>query len=95
VRGELDLRTLVWTRGAAFPITSLETRLKCPLCGSRRVAVIFDLPKQPVAKRIAGMTRVPFQYLGRFAIDGARTVKANGIAPSEKITIATTARSPL
>jgi len=24
---ELDLRTLVWTRGRAFPLSSLETRL--------------------------------------------------------------------
>jgi hypothetical protein len=27
---ELDLRTLVWTRGRAFPLSSLETRLRCP-----------------------------------------------------------------
>jgi hypothetical protein len=55
-KAELDLHTLVWTRGAAFPIGSLESRLKCPLCGSRCVAVIFDLPKVPVANRIAGMS---------------------------------------
>jgi hypothetical protein len=54
-KGELDLRTLIWTRGAAFPISSLESRLKCPLCGSRRVAVIFDVPTEPVAKRVAGI----------------------------------------
>jgi hypothetical protein len=52
---ELDLHTLVWTRGAAFPITSLENRLKCPLCGSRRVSIVFDLPKEPNAMHIAGM----------------------------------------
>ena len=52
---ELDLHTLVWTLGAAFPITSLENRLKYPLCGSRRVSIIFDLPKEPNAMRIAGM----------------------------------------
>ena len=33
----LDLATLVWTRGRAFPLWSLESRLKCPRCGSRRV----------------------------------------------------------
>jgi hypothetical protein len=53
--GELDLHTLVWTRGAAFPITGLESRLKCPLCGSSQLSIIFDLPKEPMAKRIAGM----------------------------------------
>jgi hypothetical protein len=55
-RGELDLRTLIWTRGAEFPISMLDSRLKCPLCGSRRVALIFDLPSVPVAKRIAGLS---------------------------------------
>jgi DNA-directed RNA polymerase subunit RPC12/RpoP len=54
-RAELDLHTLVWTRGAAFPISQLDSRLKCQLCGSRRIALIFDLPKEPMAKRIAGM----------------------------------------
>jgi DNA-directed RNA polymerase subunit RPC12/RpoP len=54
-KAELDLHTLVWTRGAAFPISQLDGRLKCPLCGSRRVALIFDLPKVQVAKRIVGV----------------------------------------
>ena len=51
-KAQLDLNTLVWTRGMAFPIT-LENRLKCPLCGSRRIALIFDLPKEPNTMRIA------------------------------------------
>ena len=54
-RAELDLHTLIWTRGGAFPLTSLEFRLKCPMCGSRRVSVIFDVPSEPAAMRIAGM----------------------------------------
>jgi hypothetical protein len=54
-RAELDLHTLIWTRGSAFPLSSLEGRLKCPLCGSRKVAVIFDVPSEPAAMRIAGM----------------------------------------
>jgi len=29
-KAELDLHTLIWTRGGAFPLTSLEARLKCP-----------------------------------------------------------------
>jgi formate dehydrogenase maturation protein FdhE len=44
-KAELDLNTLVWTRGAAFPIAGLESRLKCPLCGSRPVAVISTFQK--------------------------------------------------
>jgi hypothetical protein len=40
----LDMETLVWTRGAAFPLARLDSRLKCPRCGSRRVALIFDMP---------------------------------------------------
>jgi hypothetical protein len=47
----LDLDTLVWTRGAAFPVSMLEGRLKCPRCGSRRVVLLFDLPPNPLAKR--------------------------------------------
>jgi len=35
-RIELDLDTLIWTRGAVFPVSMLEERLKCPRCGSRR-----------------------------------------------------------
>jgi hypothetical protein len=26
-RAELDLHTVIWTRGSAFPLTSLEARL--------------------------------------------------------------------
>ena len=29
--------------------------LKCPLCGSRKVSVVFDVPSEPAAMRIAGM----------------------------------------
>jgi hypothetical protein len=50
-RYDLDLQTLVWTRGAAFPISMLAERLKCPSCGSRRVALMFNLPGRPDAKR--------------------------------------------
>jgi hypothetical protein len=46
---ELDMETLVWTRGADFPLARLESRLKCPRCGSRRVALLFEVPSQPAA----------------------------------------------
>jgi hypothetical protein len=41
---DLDLATVIWTRGEAFPLDMLETRLKCPRCGGRRVQVIFEPP---------------------------------------------------
>jgi hypothetical protein len=47
----LDLDSLIWTRGAIFPVSMLESRLKCPRCGSRRVVLLFDLPGGPMAKR--------------------------------------------
>src|SRR5216683_7374123 len=43
-RAELDLATLVWTRGRAFPLSRLESRLRRPQCGSREVTLIFSLP---------------------------------------------------
>lgn len=43
-RAELDLDTLIWTRGRDFPLSWLETRLRCPRCGSRRVIVLFEPP---------------------------------------------------
>ncbi len=42
--GELDMQTLVWTRGRDFPLARLESRLKCPRCGSRRVRLAFSVP---------------------------------------------------
>jgi hypothetical protein len=47
---ELDLDTLIWTRGGVFPISMLEGRLKCPACGSRKVVLLFDLPTSPLRK---------------------------------------------
>ena len=41
-RMELDIETLIWTRGEKFPLDLLESRLKCPKCWSRRVAIWFD-----------------------------------------------------
>src|SRR5215217_4492071 len=50
-RAPLDMQTLVWIRGPNFPLSRLESRLMCPECGSRRVSVLFDVPKVPVAAR--------------------------------------------
>jgi len=43
-RRELDLETLVCTRGRAFPLSRLESRLRCPRCGNRRMIVMFEPP---------------------------------------------------
>lgn len=41
---ELDMTSLIWTRGRDMPLTQIAERLKCPRCGSRRVRVFFDPP---------------------------------------------------
>jgi hypothetical protein len=33
-RGELDVESLVWTRGIDFPVARLQERLRCLRCGS-------------------------------------------------------------
>src|ERR1700720_3339641 len=47
-RKELDMETLVWTRGRAFPLSRLESRLRCPRCGSRDVVVLYQPPSRAV-----------------------------------------------
>jgi len=47
----LDLETLIWTPGAAFLVSTLEMRLKCPRFGSGRVALLFELPANPQVMR--------------------------------------------
>jgi hypothetical protein len=44
-RTELHVQTLVCTRGRDFPLARIAERLRCPRCGSRRVAVIFGPPR--------------------------------------------------
>jgi hypothetical protein len=48
---ELDMKSLVWTRGDAFPLDQLCTRLKCPRCGNRNIQLVFDVPNQPHARK--------------------------------------------
>lgn len=43
---ELDMETLVWTRGRAFPLAWLQERLRCPTCGSRRITIAYILPSE-------------------------------------------------
>ena len=58
---ELDLETLVWTRGPNFPLSSLDSRLMCPRCRSCRVAVLF----QPPTVSNAARDRTPSGWRGR------------------------------
>lgn len=53
-RAELDMETLVWTRGQGFHLDDLWSRLKCPNCWSRRIAVWFD--SEAKVKRGKGVT---------------------------------------
>jgi hypothetical protein len=45
------METLVCTRGRAFSLSCLESRLRCPKCGSRRIIIIFTVPAQPAVQR--------------------------------------------
>jgi hypothetical protein len=56
-RSEFDMKTLVWTRGPNFPLSRLESRLMCPECGSRRVSLLFNVPKLPVAASVKRATQ--------------------------------------
>jgi DNA-directed RNA polymerase subunit RPC12/RpoP len=49
-RRDLDMETLVWTRGRDFPLSRLESRLRCPRCGSRNVVVLYHPPRRTVAR---------------------------------------------
>ncbi|MEP0321288.1 hypothetical protein [Bauldia litoralis] len=50
-RAKMDLETLMWTRGRDFPITRLDSRMKCPRCGSRKVLVAFEPPPSETRMR--------------------------------------------
>ena len=41
---ELDVRTMLWTRGRDFPVSMLSSRMRCPKCGAREVSVRLSLP---------------------------------------------------
>lgn len=43
---ELDLHTLVWTRGN-LPLHVFEKKLRCPRCGNMRIQVLYEIPNQP------------------------------------------------
>jgi hypothetical protein len=43
--------TLVWTRGRGFPLSRLESRLRCPRCGSRDVVLLITIPRESQTAR--------------------------------------------
>jgi hypothetical protein len=43
---DLDMLTLVATRGRDFPLSMVASRLRCPRCESRAVSVAFVPPSQ-------------------------------------------------
>jgi hypothetical protein len=49
-RTDLDMATLVWTRGRGFPLSRLESRLRCPQCGSRNIVVLYQPPRSQAAR---------------------------------------------
>lgn len=53
-RAELDVMTLVCTRGRPFPISMLATRMRCPECRSRRVFIRLEIPDQPARIAASG-----------------------------------------
>jgi hypothetical protein len=50
-RKQLDLETLVCTRGPNFQLSRLESRLMCPACGNLRVTVVFEPPSNTAQMR--------------------------------------------
>ena len=49
---DVDLETLMWTRGRAFPVSRLDSRMKCIRCGSRRVMVALEPPPVETHQRL-------------------------------------------
>jgi hypothetical protein len=61
-RKQLDLETLVATRGPNFPISRLESRLMCPSCGNRQVTLVFDPPSNAQVGRGREDSPDPSEY---------------------------------
>jgi len=59
-RHELNMMTLVCTRGRDFPLARLAERLRCPRCGCREISVMFTTP--PNSQVNAASTRLPRDY---------------------------------
>lgn len=60
LRERVDMRALLWTRGAACLLEVLRDRLKCPRCGGRTVKVTWETPTGPGASK--DLVAVPDRY---------------------------------
>jgi hypothetical protein len=63
----LSLETLIWTRGAAFPVWRLASRLKCPRCGGTRMAVEWQPGARAPGHDLVQCERAMQIYRGRLA----------------------------
>jgi hypothetical protein len=45
---ELCIKTLVATRGRAYPLARIADRIRCPNCGDLGVMLAFDVPGSPI-----------------------------------------------
>jgi rubredoxin len=43
---ELDMTTLLLTRGPSFPLERLPSRLLCPRCGAPNLSVVYFVPSE-------------------------------------------------
>ena len=49
-RGDLDVMTLLVTRGPGFPLDRLSEVVMCPRCRSRILILSYTAPAEPVAR---------------------------------------------
>ncbi len=49
---DVDLETLVWTRGRGFPVSRLDSRMKCIRCGSRHVSIALEPPPSAFRQKV-------------------------------------------
>lgn len=52
-RQELDMMTLLCTRGRDFPLAMLQNVMRCPRCGSRRVRILWKFPSNTHSGSVA------------------------------------------
>ena len=95
-RHELDVQTLVWTRGAAFPISMLSGRMKCPSCQTSEVVVTLSLPGSVLAAAAKAGSSGPYHPQGAWPLQikvrcSCRKVES-GSPYSEALDWAVTAR---
>ncbi|WP_291209048.1 hypothetical protein [Hyphomonas sp.] len=53
-KAELDLRTLLVTRGPGFPLDRLSAVVMCPRCKRRDIVLSYSAPAEPVTRLMTG-----------------------------------------